>query len=69
MAAGVRIRVRKYPYFEYMQYLELGATDQENSDVYSYNFGASLFNSVYSDNPLCSYPPDIGWKTGSTYNE
>ena len=47
----------------------LGATDQLNSDVYSYIFKVALFNGVCSDNPLCSHPPEIGWKTGSTYNE
>ena len=59
----------KYPYFEYMQYFELEATDQQNSDVYSYIFVVALFNGVCSDNPLCSYLPEIGWKIGSTYSE
>ena len=43
----------------------------QNSDflVYSHIFRVALFNGVCSNNPLCSYPPEIGWKTGSTYNE
>ena len=28
-----------------------------------------MFNGVCCDNPLCSDPPEIGWKTGRTYDK
>ena len=69
MAAEVRFTSENVRILNSMHLLELGATDPQNSNIYFHIFGVALFNDVSCDLPLCFFPPEIGWNSGSTYNE